>query len=106
LDKRYHRRRFTWWTNVDLEQIQQRLKDKYDVEYKKIPWDDERSISLFKDLNDRLIVKADTLRAFLTADSVTIFQREEGNMTEKDQELRKDLLKIYPYDRPTPLHLR
>lgn len=105
-DTRYHRTRWTWWKNVDLKKVNEKLSGNFDVEEKIIPWDDERSLSLFRELNDQLKITADTVKAYLTPMNATIFQPEQAEKTEKDNELINELAKIYPRDRPTPMHLR
>lgn len=105
-DKRYHRTRWTWWSNVDLKKVNKLLSSNFDVEEKKIPWDDERSLSVYRELNDQLKITADTVKAYLTPLNATIFQPHEAEKTEKDEKLISEIMKIYPQERPTPMHLR
>ena len=105
-DKRYHRTMYSWWKNVDLNKIEEMLSTNFDVEFKKIPWDDERSLSVYRELNDQLKVSADTVKAYVTSMNAVIFQPKLAEMTENDEKLIKELIKIYPRERPSPMHLR
>jgi hypothetical protein len=105
-DRRYHRTRWTWWKNVDLNDVNEKLKSNFEVELKIIPWDDERSLSIFRELNDQLKISADTIKAYATPMHAVIFQPYLGEKTERDEELIQELMKIYPRDRPSPMHLR
>lgn len=105
-DKRYHRTRWTWWKNVDLNKANELLSSKFQIEFKRIPWDDERSLSVFRELNDQLKITADTVKAYVTPMNAVIFQPIEAEKTENDEELISELAKLYPRDRPSPIHLR
>jgi hypothetical protein len=82
------------------------LSSKFQVEFKRIPWDNERSLSVFRELNDQLKITADTVKAYVTPMNAVIFQPIEAEKTENDEELIIELAKLYPRDRPSPIHLR
>jgi len=67
-------------------------KDGYEIEMKQV---------FQKDWNrDHLIVKADTLEAFLTQSVATLLQRKSRPFTERDMNLRKIVLELFNKVRP------
>jgi hypothetical protein len=100
--KPYHYVRFNWWTEATLDDLKQRLSEKFSTEWVDIEWDHKRHISLFKDKNLQLKVKADTLRAYLTPLSAVMFQKEREPFTSLDLRLREIIIEFYPRERPSP----
>lgn len=97
----YNYVRFRWWSRVDLEKVAEDLRAPFSI--RKINWPrDEREMSLLKDERTELEVKADTLTARLSYFRALLSQKEAAPFTEKDVELRRKVIEIYPRDRPTP----
>jgi hypothetical protein len=92
--------------NYDLTSIDKLFREKYDTKFKIIPWDHERSFSLPRDLNDQLQVKADTLQVYINPYRAIMFQRDEGTLTSRDDELIEVIMKLFTRDRPSPFHFR
>jgi hypothetical protein len=67
-------------------------KDGYEIEMKQVFQTDWN--------RDHLIVKADTLEAFLTQSVATLLQREFRPFTERDMNLRKIVLELFNKGRP------
>ena len=97
----YHYTRFKWDTSLDLGETEIALRaEGYNVECHDAPqggldisfnWDGNR---------DHLIVKADTLEAFLTRGGATLLQRKSEPFTERDMKLRKIVFDLYPHAQP------
>jgi len=49
-----------------------------------------------------VLVKADTLKAYISRFRATMFQRETAPFTGRDLELRARLMELYPRNRPSP----
>ena len=96
--KPYHYVRFTWWNPVNLKDIAKKLEGTFDVG-KLITWFNV----LYREERSELAVRADTLRAMLSAFTAVLYQRESSPFTEKDMELRKIIFELYPRGRATPL---
>jgi hypothetical protein len=86
---------------VDLDKIAKDFKDQFEVKVMTYPKDDIE-MSLHKDDRDEILVKADTLIAFLSGFRAVVFQKEPKPFTKKDLELRRKIWEIYPHDRATP----
>ncbi|TET72283.1 hypothetical protein E3J39_02730 [Candidatus Bathyarchaeota archaeon] len=96
--------RFTWLERRDLEALGREMSDFFDVKTLLVPTDDWDIIpSPFE--REGLRVRADTLTARLAPMRATIFQRENAPFTERDMELRRRILEIYPRDRGSPFAL-
>jgi len=96
--------RFTWLERRDLEALGREMSDLFEVTTLLVPTDDWDIIpSPFE--REGLRVRADTLTARLAPMRATIFQRENAPFTERDMELRRRILEIYPRDRGSPFAL-
>lgn len=95
----YHYTRFRWDNSLDLMETEIALRaEGYNVECHDAP---QGGTSLNWDGNrDHLIVKADTLEAFLTRGEATLLQRKSEPFTEKDMKLRKIVFDLYPHAQP------
>ena len=97
----YHYVRFRWWNRVDLDQAEQEFSKEFEVETKIYPHD-EIELTLRKDENEEVIVRADTLTAMLSVFRAVLSQKQVAPFTDRDMELRKKVLEAYPRSRPTP----
>lgn len=86
---------------VDLDKISKDFGDQFEVKVMTYPKDDIE-MSLHKDDRDEILVKADTLTAFLSGFRAVIFQKKPKPFTKNDLELRRRIWEIYPHDRATP----
>jgi hypothetical protein len=102
VSKFYHYTRFRWDRGVNLDTLNDELKTRYNVEKRKYS-QMEGEISIYKGERDEVVVQADTLMAHLSAVRGVLSQKEVKPFTQKDLELRKRVLEIYPRDRPTVL---
>jgi hypothetical protein len=101
-DEPYYYVRFCWWIPNNLEKLSEELATRFNLVKLPIPKEDERELSLYKSQRGLIEVKADTLSAFLSPFTVVLSQKEKAPFTEKDMELRKTILALYPQIRPTP----
>ena len=105
VSKFYHYTRFRWDRGVNLDTLNDELKTRYNVEKRKYS-QMEGEISIYKGERDEVVVQADTLMAHLSAVRAVLSQKEAKPFTQKDLELRKRVLEIYPRNRPTFLPMQ
>jgi hypothetical protein len=96
----YHHVRFRWWIPVDLREAE--------ILFRSRGFSVEKSVSArgglemsfrLGDTRDRLIVKADTLEAFVTSYVAILFQQEAAFFTEQDWMLMRTVFHIYEWGR-------
>ena len=99
---RYFYLRYKWFKGYLLEELAQKLSTTFTIvkfpPKKKV---EERLTGPERD--QEIEVKADTLFAFLSATTATLFQKEKSPFTKKDLDLRKVILELYPHITPSPL---
>ncbi len=66
----------------------------------------ELELTLRMDERDELLVKSETLTAFLSPFRAVLSQKKPAPFTSKDMELRKRIIELYPKERPTPLPMQ
>jgi hypothetical protein len=96
----YHYVRWRWWDRIDVDELAEELSEIYEV--KAIPdhgWDLE--LTYMKEMRDRYLIKSDTLTVFLSIFRVIMTQKKPAAFTERDLELRKRMLELFPEERPT-----
>jgi len=99
--KPYHYVRFRWWRGLDLREVAGELgEESFQVELLDMP-SGEGDIALGRGDREGLRVKADTLYARLSPYRATLYQRSPAPFTQRDLELRRRILELYPRDRPT-----
>jgi hypothetical protein len=100
--KPYYYVRFKWFKGIDLIEVTRELQIKFSVEetstLEKGFFDAEEFP--FSE-RDRVSVKADTLAARLSPFRAILYQKKLEPFTERDMELRKRILELYPRSRPT-----
>ena len=101
----YNYVRFSW-TPLNLEELQMRMRlEGFSVELHEMPKGGVE-IGLNRDWNrDHLVVKADTLEAFLAGSVANLLQHRPALFTKNDSKLRRMVLDLYPRSRPTLLSL-
>lgn len=97
----YYRKRFRWWTPLDVEEFAEEFGGRYEIMRRPNPIQRDR-IEIFVDSRREVWIKADTLHAFITAYKAILFQKEGAHLTDKDSELEKLLLAKYTHNRETP----
>lgn len=97
----YHYVRFRWWTRLELEGVSEELAQRFEVKMTPRPGAGHE-VSLLKDDRSELVVKSDTLLAYLSSFRAVMSQSSPAPFTPKDVELRERVLELYPRDRPTP----
>ncbi|UCH02060.1 MAG: hypothetical protein JSV20_09680 [Candidatus Bathyarchaeota archaeon] len=98
----YNYVRFRWWNEIDFEKIERDLAKSFDVERITVG-DSGTSLSLIKDYRERLKVSADTLKVRLSGFRAVLYQQKAAPFTTRDLALRRQILKLYPRNRPTGL---
>jgi hypothetical protein len=97
----YQYARFRWWDAVNIDKLYDELKTQFKVEERKhTPV--EVDASLYRNQRDELIVQADTLIGHLAMFHAVLSQKESKPFTQKDLDLRKRVLELYPHERPSP----
>jgi hypothetical protein len=86
---------------ADLDKIAKDFEDQFEVKVMTYP-KDNIEISLHKDDRDEILVKSDTLIAFLSGFRAVVSQKMSKPFTKNDLELRRRIWDIYPHDRVTP----
>lgn len=104
ISRPYYYVRFRWLHELDLEELSNELEKNFQVETLDIP-DSDTDLTLYKSHRAGLKVTADSLMVYLSRTRAILAQREARPFTEKDLELRKKILELYPKDRITPLPL-
>jgi hypothetical protein len=102
LRRKYSYVRYTWWRQVDIEGLGGELSAEFDVKPVNTPESTIYEFSLYKDSRNEVLVKADTLKAYISRFRAVLFQRERAPFTPRDLELRSRLLEVYTRDRPSP----
>jgi len=97
--------RFTWWRNHDPVKLVETLKREFTVTPPRLETKSDLDLydwSLYKGHRWEILVKADTLSAFLCFDRAVLFQAVRVPFTKRDMELRRTVFCLYPRNRPTP----
>lgn len=100
--RKYSYVRYAWWREVDIDELSRQLSTKFEVKPVKTPESTVYEFSLYKDVRREVLVKADTLKAYISRFRAVLFQRDRAPFTPRDMELRRRLLEVYPRDRPSP----
>ena len=100
--RKYTYVRYTWWRDVDVDELERRLSESFTVRPLDLPGDTRYEIGIYKNVRQETLVKADTLGAYVSRFRAVLFQRERAPFTRRDVELRRQLLETYPRDRPSP----
>ena len=100
----YHYVRWAWWHSHSIEELVQRLKADFELALRGLRGEELSiyDLSPFKSQRWEVLVKADTLAAFLAAYRAVLFQRMRAPFTKRDLELREIILSLYPRRTPTP----
>lgn len=95
--KPYFYVRYTWLQEHKLEKLAEELGAKFTIV--KPPPKKQELIekSITGKTGKEIEVKAETLFAFLSSQTAVLFQKKKGPFTERDRELRKTLLELYPH---------
>jgi len=101
MEKLYKYVRWRWFSLLDMEEVKNRLNEKYSVEKLDVPTGDMEK-AFFKNFREALLVRADTLRVYLAPQRAFLSQKEPMPFTKRDLELREMVLKLYPRDRESP----
>lgn len=88
---------------MDTDELSRELSVEFEVKPANAPESTKHEISLYKDVRDEILIKADTLGAYVSRVRAVLFQRDTAPFTPRDMELRRRILEVYPRDRPTPL---
>jgi len=99
--KPYYYVRFRWMKGVDMKEAARELGENFGVETL-IPPTGDFDAAMFKEHREELKVAADTLKAFLSPKRAVLFQSKTARFTERDMELRRRILELYPRGRITP----
>jgi hypothetical protein len=102
LSRKYNYVRYRWWSEVDVDELSGELSTEFEVKPVNTPESTRHELSLYKDVRDEALIKADTLGAYVSKVRVVLFQRDRAPFTLRDMELRRRLLEVYPRDRPSP----
>lgn len=94
--------RHTWMKRVDIEALAKKLGSSFEVVALKSTEPGPTAIA-GQDTQEKFLVKADTLRAYLSRMRATLFQKERKPFTKRDLELRERIFTMYPRSRSTPL---
>ena len=87
---------------MDIEELGGELSADFDVKPVNAPESTIYEFSLYKDSRNEILIKADTLKAYISKFRAVLFQRDRAPFTPRDLELRRRLLEVYPRDRPSP----
>jgi hypothetical protein len=100
--KKYGYVRYAWWEDVDVEAVARELGERFTVRRLDTPGVTPYEISIYQNTRQEVLVKADTLKAYVSRFRATMFQREPAPFTGRDLELRARLMELYPRNRPSP----
>ena len=105
--KPYYHVMFRWFKGIDLTEVARELKTKFSIEQIYMPEKRFFAVDEFPfSERERVRVKADTLAARLSPFRAVLFQGKLETFTERDMELRKRILELYPRSSPTFGHKR
>jgi hypothetical protein len=93
----YYFIRYTWIDRVDVGRFAKDLSSSFEVTVLRGP---ESHLAIVE--RAKYLVKADTLRVYLSPTKAILFQKEKKPFTEKDLTLRKSIFSVYPRNRSTP----
>jgi hypothetical protein len=102
LRRKYSYVRYTWWMEVDIDELGGELSAEFEVKPVNVPESTIYELSLYKNMREETLVKADTLGAYISRFRAVLFQRDRAPFTSRDMELRSRILEVYPRDRPSP----
>jgi hypothetical protein len=102
LRRKYNYVRYTWWREVDIDELSGELSTEFEIKHRPNPSNPRYEFSLFPEARREILVMADTLKAYISRFRTVLFQRDRAPFTPRDMELRRRLLEVYPRDRPSP----
>ncbi len=102
LRRKYSYVRYTWWREVDIDELGGELSDEFEVNPVNVPESTIYELSLYKNAREESLVKADTVGVYISRYRAVLFQRDRAPFTARDMELRSRILEVYPRDRPSP----
>jgi len=102
LKRKYSYVRYTWWREVDIDELGGELSAEFEVKPVNTPESTIYELSLYKNAREESLVKADTVGVYISRYRAVLFQRDRAPFTARDLELRSRILEVYPRDRPSP----
>jgi hypothetical protein len=102
LRRKYNYVRYTWWREVDIDELGEELSEEFQVKPVNTPESTIYELSLYKNAREETLVKADTVGAYISRFRAVLFQRDRAPFTPRDLELRGRILEVYPRNRPSP----
>jgi hypothetical protein len=103
VSQKYRYIRYRWLEDVDIDTLTSKLEaEGFTVKRSNAPVPTMQEISIHRNTRREILVKADTLGAFISTFRATLFQREAAPFTMRDLKLRERLLAVYQRDRSTP----
>ena len=87
---------------MDIDELSRELSTMFEVKHLPNPGNPRYEFSLFPEARREVLVKADTLKAYISTFRTVLFQRDRAPFTPRDMELRRRLLEVYLRDRPSP----
>lgn len=102
MSRKYNYVRYRWWSEVDIDELSGELSTEFEVKPVNTPESTIQELSLYKEVRNEILIKADTLGAYISRVRAVLFQRDTAPFTPLDMELRRRLLEVYPRDRPSP----
>jgi hypothetical protein len=95
-EKPYHHVRWNWFRSYKIPELISELKGQFTIIMLKQPeFTGMRSERSMLD-TQQIVVKADTLSAYVSPIKAVLFQKKSAPFTKKDMELREILLTLYP----------
>jgi len=74
LRRKYSYVRYTWWREVDIDELSRELSTEFKVKHLPNPSNPRYEFSLFMDARREVLVKADTLKAYISRFRAVLFQ--------------------------------
>jgi hypothetical protein len=106
MKKRFHEIRFIWFNNHTVENLIKTVSKNFNITWKRqeTPGSGSGYMNIGGHLlRDQLLVKADSLSAYLSPVRAVLFQKKLETFTERDQNLRDIICELYPHNRRFPL---
>lgn len=87
-----------------MEELEPKFQDDFEIKRLNVPTG-ERDITPSPFEREGLCIHADTIKARLAPMRAVLFQKDHAPFTERDLELRRKVIEIYPRNRASPFTL-
>ncbi|MFC1802497.1 hypothetical protein ACFL0D_00860 [Thermoproteota archaeon] len=94
--------RYTWTREINVEKEAEKLSKEFEIIYVNTSEPGIHEIAIHKATRKEIIIKADTVRAIISAYRAVLYQKQKAPFTKLDLLLRQKILELYPRTTHSP----